>query len=191
MLIYFASFDARSSRLGISLAPFFVLLVARFFDAGLSNNIKWFKLLTYIFLLLVIFCNFIYSFSHDKICAQKNIRIIAGEWINNNIPPGVKIGLFELPSLGIPPFNLFRYNLKITGFDKILIEKNKPEYFIFSESECEKIGWTKTMELLNNYREIKKFEKLQTFLNFEVKKSRPFSGDWANVNPVILIFKRK
>ncbi len=192
MLIYFASSTTKFAHYGIFLAPFLIFLVGRFFAVGLSKT-KRLKWITLIFLIFVSFYTFSYSFSYDKIFAQKNTRTIAGEWINNNISQGSKIGLLGLPSpWRTPPFSFFRYSLEITGFDKEIIRKKQPKYFILSEYQWQRsIGYKEMRKWFENYREIKRFEKIPNFFVFKFKRTENSPHDWCIPNPTILIFERK
>ena len=84
--------------------------MAIFAGVFLTEIRKNFKLLGNIIVFFVLAWTFLYSISYTRIFMQKNIRDIAGEWINENIPEKAKIGLLQMPApYRTPPFQFYRY----------------------------------------------------------------------------------
>lgn len=214
LTLYMAFTTTYNVHYSLPLVPFLILLGARFFDEMIYNEIPLnppftkggirgirrlnvystkIKHVIIISLVAVISYTFIYSFSWDRIAAKRNVKTEAGEWIMNNIEPGASIGLVYHPSpFNTPPFNPFKYKIIPTDWNKEVLAKEKPSYFIVEEYTYLPHGSLKDLEdFLNNYEVIKDFEKNPKFLGLEFKRRENRPIDSCFVNPEILIFRRK
>ena len=120
-------------------------------------------------------------------------QAIAEEGIDASIEKGKSIGMIELPSpWRIPPINLFKYRIVVTERDKSVLEEKKPEYFIVNEFQWLRgVGFEKIKDFLENYEEIKRFEKRPQIFGLVLVSGKDQPWDWPYSNPVILVFRRK
>jgi len=134
----------------------------------------------------------LYSLSYAGLFCTRNIRNEAGEWINSNIPEKSKIGLTQMPApYRTPPFAFYRYNLMPVGWEKQIMGKEKPEYFVLSEYDTRYIKEGYQNTFFQDYELMRKFEKQPEILGIKFKKGRFSAKDWWEPNPVIWIYKRK
>ncbi|HOJ30683.1 MAG TPA: glycosyltransferase family 39 protein [bacterium] len=140
-------------------------------------------------LLPVLIFTFIFSFAHVTLFCGKNIRSVAGDWVNKNIPENSSMGLLEAPSpWRTPPFQFLKYDIRIGTPEQI----QKPEYFIVSQYQWLRGGSFKDIKnLLADYEIIKEFRKEPVFLGLKFRQSDNIPYDWCHPNPIILIWKRK
>ncbi len=140
-------------------------------------------------LLPVLIFTFIFSLAHVMLFCDKNIRSVAGFWINKNIPTDSSIGLLEAPSpWRSPPFQFLKYDIKI-GEPK---SKSSPRYFIVSEYQWVRGGSLQDIrKLLSDYEIIKEFKKEPKFFGLKFSQSEKIPYDWCHPNPMILIWKRR
>lgn len=188
--VFFGCFSPWYIRRSIFLIPFYSLLVGYFLYS--ITEIK--SLIGKICLVIVCLYTFSYSYAYSKIFSEKNIRDIAGEWINLNIPQYSEIGITQYPSpYRTPPFHFHLYNIIPVGLDKEQLERTKPEYFILTEGDayCYNRKMEDMITFLEEYRIIKRFEKIPEFLNIKFQRSKFSAIDIFFPNPTILILKRK
>ena len=192
VIIYFSCSTTHWMHYGFFIVPILILLGARLMDSWLAQKKGW-KVAGIFFLVVTLIYTFSYSLSIDIVAGRKNIRTIAGEWINENIPHQASIGMTGLPApYWAPPFNFFKYKIIITYMKEEVLKKEKPEYFILSEYQWLRgCGYDKMMLYLKDYKEIKRFEKKLKFLFLEFSRNDNSPHDWYHFNPTILIFKRK
>jgi hypothetical protein len=134
----------------------------------------------------------LYTTSYLVVFNQRNVRDVAGDWINHNIAPGERIGLSQYPApYRTPPFAFYRYNLIPLNWDKKLLDKTRPKYFLFSEYEAQLISTDLLNSFLKDYRLWKKFEKPARIAGLKFERTGFSAKDWWQPNPYILIFKRK
>jgi len=186
--ILFSSFSPWYARRGIFLIPFMAIFAGMFLIWLKKKN----RIIGSIILFFVLFYTFLYSASYTKIFMEENIRDIAGKWINENIPEKTKIGLLQMPApYRTPPFQFYKYKLTPISWDKELLQKEKPEYFIISEYET---LW-QTKEQLNDffseYEILKYFKKPATLLGIKFTRTPLSAKDFWPPNPDIIIYRRK
>jgi len=183
---YFAFTTVHWVHYSIFLYPLLII------SAGLSISRVGQKKMVVLLLSGIVIYTFLYTSSYVKILGGRNIRIAAGEWINENIPSGSKIGLLEAPSpWRTPPFQFLDYKLIISQ-ERNIIEKEKPEYFIVSEYQWLRgPGYNAIKDFLYDYEVIQRFEKEPYFFGIRFKQPDDIPYDWCHPNPVILIWKRK
>lgn len=174
----------------LPIVPLLVLMAARLLDAGLG--VRKIKYVTFFSFLIILIYSFLYSASYDRIFVRKNVRTTAGEWITSNIKGGSTIGIPDLPSpFRTPPVNPLRYKLIITGWDRSLIETQKPDYVIIIELHW--LGYKSYQEIMNilsNYKEVKRFDEPAGIFGLTFRRDLNAPLDWWYPNPVILVFKR-
>jgi hypothetical protein len=123
---------------------------------------------------------------------EKNIRDIAGEWINENIPEKAKIGLSQLPApYRTPPFQFYRYSLLPVNWDKDLLKKERPEYFIVSEYDVLWQTKEKLDQFFSDYDVLKSFRKQAQICGISFNRTSFSAKDFWVPNPDIVIYKRK
>ncbi|MGB9641727.1 MAG: glycosyltransferase family 39 protein, partial [Candidatus Ratteibacteria bacterium] len=129
-------------------------------------------------LLPVLIFTFIFSFAHVMLFCDKNIRSVAGGWINKNIAEDSSIGLLEAPSpWRTPPFQFLKYDIKI-GEPKSRV---RPRYFIVSEYQWLRGGSLQDIKvLLSEYEMIKEFRKEPEFLGLKFSYPEKISYDWCH-----------
>jgi hypothetical protein len=101
----------------------------------------------------------------------------------------------------MPPLDVGRYQLKVTGYDiNALVEKN-PDYFLLSSFQADlppvphqmppkrRLFW-KEFEALNKYQPYISFHKPLSFLWITYQQDGA-SEDLIYLNPTIVIFRRK
>ncbi len=157
----------------------------------------------------------IHAIAHLKLYAQKNVRTLASEWIEANIPKGETIAIAR--SYFWTPAVLRQYNppYKVIaggGNDEIIdqavlglkgVEK-KAKYLVLSEFEYRTYlspkfnqGFFPEQErILKNlmekeYIEVARFDREAEFLGFKFPKKDTDPYDWVIPNPTTLIFKRR
>jgi len=186
--LFFSSLSPWYVRRGIFLIPFMAIFAGMFLIWLKKKN----RIIGSIVLSSVLFYTFFYSASYTKIFMEENIRDIAGKWINENIPEETKIGLLQMPApYRTPPFQFYKYRLTPISWDKELLQKEKPEYFIISEYET---LW-QTKEQLNDffseYEILKYFKKPATLLGIKFTRTSLSAKDFWPPNPDIIIYRRK
>ncbi len=156
----------------------------------------------------------IYAAAHLKLYAEKNVRTLASEWIEANIPKGETIAIarsyFWTPAVlrqYKPPYKVVAGG----GNDDILdqavlglkgVEK-KAKYLVLSEFEYRSYlnpkfnqGHFPEQEHIlkdlmeTRYAEIVRFDREAEFLGFRFPKKDDDPYDWVLPNPTIRIFKR-
>ncbi len=184
--LYFAFTTAEWVHYSIFLYPFFII------SAGFFLNRIGLKRVVIPLLAVVAAYTVLYSASYVKMLGEKNIRTVAGEWINENIYSGSSVGLLEAPSpWRTPPFKFLDYKLVISGEEHV-IAGEAPEYFIVSEYQWLRgRGLPAVKELLSDYEVIEKFEKVPSIMGIKFRHQEVIPHDWCHPNPVILIWKRK
>jgi len=183
---YFAFTTAHWVHYSIFLYPILII------SAGLSISRVGQKKMIILLLSGIVIYTFLYTSSYVKILGERNIRMEAGEWINENIPSGSKVGLLEAPSpWRTPPFRFLEYELIISQ-ERDIIKKEQPEYFIVSEYQWLRgPGYNAIKDFLSDYEVAQRFEKEPSFSGIRFKQPDDIPYDWCHPNPVILIWKRK
>jgi len=140
-------------RFFLYILPLFFLLGAR---AILSLRLKLTRsILVFLILGYTGFYSFTYIYGFIMDGSSRSTRLIAGRWINENIPCGSTIGIESLPHItNLPPFRFFNYRLRIT---KNLSEKDfLPPYFLVVKPVSD-LYYKKICE---NYRPLKDIKGL-------------------------------
>jgi hypothetical protein len=152
--------------------------------------------------ILTVSWTFIYGMSYKMFFIKENIRTEAGIWIKDNIPAGSSIGVTEVPwQFQMPPFDYYRYNVVVTGYDFDKTEETKPDYFILSSYQAqlppyplrlqkERTDFWEKFRSSELYREKKKFQRFPRFLGFTFRTD-VLPEDLIYLNPTIAIFERK
>jgi hypothetical protein len=189
--IYFASTMPKATGDSLFLFPIFNFFAARSIGEILSYR-RTKLIIIPLFGLFVVFYTFCYTFSHLRILGEESSYIEAGKWINNKIKRKTKIGMIFLPTVyDSPPFNFLNYKLVITGWNKYRLDKEKPEYFIITENIVYNTYFLeKIKNFLSEYKEIKRFERIPSFLGLKFKKGEKYPFEWKYLNPRIIIYKR-
>jgi len=200
--IFISIFSKNFARYILPLVPSFIILGGYGWFLTLTKTKKILKFLISLWIIFVILFTFFYGMSYEMLFIQKNIRTEAGEWIKENIPAGSSIGVTEVPwQFQMPPFDYFKYNLIVTGYDFNKLKKEKPEYFIISSFQAPIPPFPLKLQIEKNsfwnefinssiYKEEKKFQKFPSFLSFKFQFNE-LPEDLIYLNPTIVIFKYK
>ena len=202
------------SRHVVLAAPFIVLIAARGFSfifekhlwAGPAKWIgfgRWIRGIGVTLLAFLSVWTFLYSYGYVHLMAQRDVRDVAAEWIDSNLPAGVSVGIGK-PWFYTPPVNWFRYRIVRTDFDPKQLLSNKPEYVIITDFEYRKAAYTRRY-FAKNYADSERFVQILEDQDmygikmvFEVtprvaglsfKKGYP-PDDWMYVYPTIRLLER-
>jgi len=139
--------------------------------------------------------------SLTKLMRGTDVRTEAGLWIRRHIPKGASVGAVSDPwQYEMPPFDLLRYRLVLTGKDGRLLAEKRPDWFIasspqyahdlqFPEGPAYKNFWRLLYK--GDYKPVQTFDRAQEFAGFRFNRLN-FPDDLRNyVNPEIVVFKRK
>jgi len=186
--IVFSCFSPWYARRSIFLIPFMAMSAGVFLIWLKNKN----RVIGNIILIFTVVFTLLYSVSYTKIFVEKNIRDIAGEWINENIPEKAKIGLSQLPApYRTPPFQFYRYSLLPVNWDKDLLKKERPEYFIVSEYDVLWQTKEKLDQFFSDYDVLKSFRKQAQICGISFNRTSFSAKDFWVPNPDIVIYKRK
>lgn len=144
---------------------------------------------------------FVYGMSYKMFFLRENIRTEAGVWIKENIPAGSSIGVTEVPwQFQMPPFDYYRYDVVVTGYDFDRAEETKPDYFILSSYQAsippyplklqqERSTFWEEFRNSGLYKEKKVFQKFPQFLGFTFR-TEVLPEDLIYLNPTIVVFEK-
>ncbi len=205
-LIFFAG--TPFNRHVVLAAPFIVLLVARgfsfIFETTFWRGSK--KLIAGFLALLLVFISlwtFLYSLGYVRLMAGRDIRDIAAEWIDSNLPGGSSLGVSKAWFYS-PPLDWSRYYIERVGFNTQRLLLRQPKYFIITDFEYRKDAYIRRF-FAKDYSESERFVKLLEDPNFyQVKKVfevTPGIGglyfkkgypphDWMYIYPTIRLLER-
>jgi len=159
------------------------------------------KILSAVFI-LVLCWTFAYGMSYKILFLKENVRTEAGVWIKENIPEESSIGVTEVPwQFQMPPFDYYRYEVVVTGYDFARAKETKPDYFILSSYQArlspyplglqkERIDFWEEFRSSELYGAKQTFQRFPQFLNI-VFKTDVLPEDMIYLNPTIVIFERK
>jgi len=196
----------------IPLVPFILIYIVRFFDLLMKINFIpiYVKLISIVF---IIVGGSIYSFAYLNLYYSKNVREIASEWIEKNIPHNKTISIarswFWTPSIlrqYNPPYRLLMggdfyttVDDSVIGLDKIL---KLSDYVVLTEYEYRnyihpkiKSFYPEQSKIIDkifyskDYIKVAEFKRDAKFLWFTFKKKYP-PQDWLIPNPDIIIFQK-
>jgi len=191
-VLYFSCAMTNYMHYGLFIVPLLILLGARLVDSLLARK-NLLKIAGILSLSAVLVYTFSYSLSIDIAASRKNTRSAAGEWINESIPAGAVIGMMELPSpWRTPPFRYFDYRISVTGLNEGELKKTDPEYFIVEEHQWLRVyTYGRVRAFLKDYEELKKFENYPSVLGMQFRRDGNSPWDWPDINPEIIVFKRR
>lgn len=156
----------------------------------------------------------VYAAAHLKLYVQPNVRTLASEWIEANIPRGETIAIarsyFWTPAVlrqYDPPYKVIAGGDSGMILDQCVLGLNgvqkKAKYLVLTEFEYRSYtspqfnqGFFPEQErVLKNlmekeYKEIARFDREAEFMGFRFPKKDTDPYDWVLPNPTIRIFKR-
>lgn len=199
-----AGASATSGRI-LPALPFVVMLGARFIDFG------WTKipLIGRSFTFIIVVSGLLFYFAYFQLLSQIDIRDLSSKWIMANIPQNSTIGLICEPSAFSPGIidrkyrypehkHLLDYNficldkdgwVGSIGYDRL--QEFRPDYLVLIDHEIEMLGGNgivSKIKLNYGYREVKRFEKMFSVLNFRLRNKIP---PMLYIPNSILILQRK
>lgn len=210
--IVIASPKAQQTWYTLPLVPLFAFFASYFFSLLIQFHKKWIRVFSFLLTCFFIAYMTIYSLAYTKLFWEKNVREIASEWIEQNIPKGESIGIarsyFWTPGIlrqSEPPYQLLKggddqsfIDDAVLGLEKV---SQKANYLVLTEYEyrvylTKRFGnypeqervLRKIME--KDFREIACFQKEAEFLWFRFPKKEDDPYDWSMPNPTIKIFKK-
>ncbi len=141
---------------------------------------------------LCVFYTALYTISHVQLFRGNDVRFIAGEWINENLPQGASIGLNEAPvAFRTPPFSFAKFRTSVME-DIEKFDGNIPEYFVTSSFDWRFSDYETMKGYLRDYYELQTFKRVPAFLGIEFKtKHKRLPSDYCYFNPTIIIWKLK
>jgi hypothetical protein len=190
--LYFGITTGKWVHYGLVLYPILFLIIACHFTEHVARKVA--LPIMIIAFMYTLFCSLCYLTLFNEYGGRKNVRDAAGEWINKNIPEGVSVGMLEAPSpWRTPPFEFFKYNVKILS-NRDKLENEQPEYFVISQYQWGRgSSFAQIEQFLIDYTVLEDFAMLPVYPFYFRRDSR--SGrlpyDWFHPNPEIVIWKRK
>ena len=204
--LFIGSYPLRLVRYFVPMFPFFAIMIGSMFDYSLDKfRQKWQNYLIYLILSVVFIYSFWYSMAYVNVYAGEDVRVIAGEWMDQNMAPGSQINFGPRINLWMmPAVDYSRYNMSQT-----------PEYLILSKAAYynivrlletpdiyKKSDWGSqypTQEELSfydivyhekgPYKLVKSFTKTPEFMGFKVDETNAEYTVWGITHPEIRIYK--
>jgi Dolichyl-phosphate-mannose-protein mannosyltransferase len=201
MLFYYllmANDNTRLVRYTIPLLPFGALLLAFAASSCRKNAVaRWIMIPTVATCLVYAF---IFSLSYVQVMAQVDPRVQASEWIERNLPRGVRVPVIRTHYSNLPDFKFMRYADQPIAFSIEELQAAVSPYFVLSEPEARfyreaKQYYPRENQFLDylgaNYSVAARFENSQRLLGVDSKAGDHLAEDWLRPNPQITIYERK
>ena len=147
--------------------------------------------------LVTLIGTFSYCWAYNQLLVKRSIRVVASEWINNNIPAGSTICTLRYPVFyRTPPLNPQKYDLVsqfIQGNDIV----KKADYYVQTSYQWEPMDFITRYKygedhtLRPEFKRIKEFERIPKafFGLLPLKRDHRLNYYFENINPKIIIFK--
>lgn len=161
----------------------FLCLCAALFLCKTTKFQQWGNYLMYIQIILVgavFLYNLLFSLTINKRFLEQDVQDKAGNWILENIPAGTTIGYETSPYWWAPYIHysptdrslLQRHKLIICEWDKAVLEKEKPAYFVATDLTFHEVSWG-----VNDWEKYQGFRQY-LFQNYQLMKE--FTIDWGS-----------
>ncbi|MCX6707357.1 MAG: hypothetical protein NT001_04430, partial [Candidatus Woesearchaeota archaeon] len=191
---------------GTFMFPFLAIAIGSLFDSSLSAlTERWQRMLVYAVLILIFIYSLLYTLAFMNIMAGEDVRVTAGNWMDQNLPPGTQINFG--PGINpwmMPVVDLSKYNISSTP-EYIIISKaayynivrliENPSIYQPSDwagkmpSQQEMMFYDMIYHEKGPYKLAEDVKKTPEFMGFKINDDNAPYTVWAITHPEIRIYK--
>ncbi len=123
-LLFIGMYPVRLNRYYVLIFPLLAIMSGEFLDTLVQHKQKLIKAAGWGTFAVVFIMSLSLSVAHVSILVNEDVRVTAGDWIDENIPPG--------SSIMIAPYSL-THALPVFSYQNYVINSGTPEYIILPE----------------------------------------------------------